>query len=136
MVLVRYGTVWMPGMAGRGRPRTGGDDDLAGRNARAVHLDTAVGEARRLVAISDAVVGGQQLDILGLAQRGDERILLGEWFRASRSVRPAPYAASGPPRAHCAGVSAARISVFGGTQPTLTQVSPMVPLPPRATWAP
>ncbi|WP_280952043.1 hypothetical protein [Sinorhizobium sp. BJ1] len=123
-------------MAGRGRPRTGGDDDLAGRNARAVHLDTAVGEARRLVAISDAVVGGQQLDILGLAQRGDERILLGEWFRASRSVRPAPCAGKRTAARALCRVSAARISVFGGTQPTLTQVPLMVPLPSRATWAP
>ena len=32
--------------------------------------------------------------------------------------------------------SAARISVFDGTQPTLTQVPPIVPVPMRATWAP
>ena len=33
-------------------------------------------------------------------------------------------------------VSAARIMVFDGTQPTLTQVPPMVPLPARTTCAP
>src|SRR3546814_11590366 len=32
--------------------------------------------------------------------------------------------------------SIARIRVFDGTQPTLTQVPPMMPWPMRATWAP
>jgi hypothetical protein len=75
--------------------------------------------------IGDAVVGREQADVLGLPQLGDERILLANGF--------SPVDCVGVGRDACEtrcgalwSLSAARISVFNGTQPIFTQVSPMV----------
>ena len=61
---------------GHRRPRAGRDDDLASGDTRAVYFDTAVEEASWPVAIGDAVVRGEQIDVLGLAQFGNEGVLL------------------------------------------------------------
>jgi hypothetical protein len=51
-----------------------------GGNARAVHLDNAVDEPCRSLTVGDTVVGGEQVGVFGLAQFGDEGILLTNSF--------------------------------------------------------
>ena len=66
----------MPGMAGTaGRAPVAMMILPAGTRVPST-CDAAVNEARRPFAIGDAVVGGQKVDVLGLAQLGNQRVLL------------------------------------------------------------
>ena len=94
---------------------------------RAIRHDAAVDETRRPFAIGDVVIGGQKIDVFGLAQPRDQGVLLADRRPPVDDLglgrMPAKRAAA------CAlcSVSAARIRVFDGTQPMLTHVPPIMP---------